>query len=470
MPRSVTLRVPPALLVLLVVSLGGHFAIREWFPTERTFGDENTYARYAWLDADRGIASLLPGRLRLTHHPSLNSHVLSQLGPSTRRFGPRLQDDAPPASYALALVRDASAFYALLFTLTLLATYFAALGLGVGSGWAALAPGILLALPRVLFHVHSIWSETLHMAFEVFFFASLFTWYRRRSVWWFCVAGLWLGLAVLTRQTLLYFVPVVLCWVAWSALAGTAGGGKRRGIITLAAMAALVLGVATPVVPQVVRNRNAGMGAVLATNTWRNLEYGLRRRTDGDPPGLHTLSWKQSTKLYNRARGPRLHPDELANRELHAKRRTIAFLVPLPVGRVLHRQWQKLWPMLLRGNSQFAHAVKARRWGHRTPLLRAVAEFDRRVWPAFVLLGLASSAALMFLRGGWTLIALFLAYYVLAYGAVPINARVALQMAPALAITIVGVAAEAARRLPPLLRGRSRVAESAVGTERHPRE
>ena len=66
-------------------------------------------------------------------------------------------------------------------------------------------------------------------------------------------------------------------------------------------------------------------GLRLSTNTWRNLEWGLRSRVPGEKS---ELTWPEHKRLYSRAaeQRPLLHPVPAIHLELHAQHRFFQFL------------------------------------------------------------------------------------------------------------------------------------------------
>jgi hypothetical protein len=182
-----------ALLALLVVTGGSNLWLVEHFPERKLFGDESVYARNARVDADKGLSSLLPGRLRFTHRPSLHGHVLSQIGPDPSSLS--------VAEYRAELFASARHFNIVLTLLGTIALYVVGVQLGMGA-WTALLPPLLLAcLPRVTFHIHGLWSETLHLFLELVFFACVCASLANGKKRWLAVGGVALGLAVLVRAT-----------------------------------------------------------------------------------------------------------------------------------------------------------------------------------------------------------------------------------------------------------------------------
>ena len=436
-----------ALAGIVGLWIAANLALSASFSEEEIYGDETAYAKHAWRSAHQGWTSLIPGNLSLTHHPSFHGHVLSQLGPEATEDEGRLRaKQRPPKEYGITLVRRATLLNIGLVSLVVVALYVQGLLLGLGPA-LSLLPGLLLCcLPRLVFHVHAIWSETLHLFFETMFLTCVVVAYRMRRLWLLVPAGLCLGYAILTRSTLLFFAPVAAGMTALVFVRRNTGPVHARLKRALAATATLSVFASLVVVPQLVANRGNGNGLRLATNTWRNVEYGLRRPAPGDDPQVRSVDWRAATKQYRRPGPPKLHPVKPINRELHSRRRTFEFVASLPVSRHIVRQWRKLW-MLLGGNPMLAHAVRAERWGPASARLEPWVALDATYWRGLVILGLVGAALSSRQSAGHSLIATFVGYYLLALFVASINVRVALQLVPALCLSVGSLIAFAAQTM-----------------------
>ena len=115
-----------------------------------------------------------------------------------------------------------------------------AFGTRAGLGAAALAA----FYPELVWFAAHFWVENLFLMFLWWGFDRLLTSdARARAVPALAAGALW-GLAVLSRETLLYFVPLAALWLFWGRRAD--GGGRRA--------AALVLGAALVIAPWTWRN------------------------------------------------------------------------------------------------------------------------------------------------------------------------------------------------------------------------
>lgn len=135
---------------------------------------------------------------------------------------------------------------------------------------AAVLSALLCALhPTLVFYSHLFWSETLVATLLLLAFLCLDRFDRDGRAPWLAGAGLALGAAVLVRDMLLFFVPIV---AAWAVVATRTSGGWRPG----ARRAALLLvPLLACVVPWMVRNRVVEPGAfTLSTNGWYPIAVG----------------------------------------------------------------------------------------------------------------------------------------------------------------------------------------------------
>jgi len=78
-----------------------------------------------------------------------------------------------------------------------------------------LAAGFAAFYPELVWFVSHYWAETLFCALLWWGFERLSTADRHGSAAAAAVAGVLFGLAILTRETVLYFVPVAGLWLAW---------------------------------------------------------------------------------------------------------------------------------------------------------------------------------------------------------------------------------------------------------------
>lgn len=99
-----------------------------------------------------------------------------------------------------------------------------------------LAAGIAALYPELVWFAAHFWAETLFTVLLWWAIERLVASDARASSALAGLAGLLFGLAVLTRETVLYFLPLAALWLAWRR-----PGGARRGAWLLAAALVVVL-------------------------------------------------------------------------------------------------------------------------------------------------------------------------------------------------------------------------------------
>ena len=136
------------------------------------------------------------------------------------------------------------------------------------------AAAIAAVLPELVHYTHFLWSETLFTTLMLCALWALdrFEWAPRPG--WAALAGVFLGLAGLTREMILPFAVVAAAWTAW-----VAGGAARRravsAVLLLAACAAVVL-------PWTARNyARHGRVVLVSTIRWFPVASGNLLPADG---------------------------------------------------------------------------------------------------------------------------------------------------------------------------------------------
>jgi hypothetical protein len=104
------------------------------------------------------------------------------------------------------------------------------------------AAAITAFYPELVWFAAHFWAETVFTVLLWWAFERLFEADARASTRWTVMAGVLWGLAILTRETVLYFVPVAAVWLAWRR-----PGGRRRAAV-------LVVTTLLVVLPWTVRN------------------------------------------------------------------------------------------------------------------------------------------------------------------------------------------------------------------------
>jgi hypothetical protein len=99
-----------------------------------------------------------------------------------------------------------------------------------------LAAGIAAFYPELVWFVSHYWAETVFTVLLWWGLERTTAADERGSTAIAAAAGGLLGLATLTRETVLYFLPLAALWLAWR----RTGGAKRAAVLVLAALALIV--------------------------------------------------------------------------------------------------------------------------------------------------------------------------------------------------------------------------------------
>ncbi len=149
---------------------------------------------------------------------------------------------------------------------------------------AGLLSGLLCAVhPTLVSYGLFFWAEPLYTALLVLAFWSLYRFLETERVRWVCLSGIAFGLAALTRELVLYFVPFVLLWL-WRRRASGARAPARW-----LPPALLAGGVLLTVLPWSARN-TARQGRVVLVSTIRWLPVALGNLLPETGPLLSPVS------------------------------------------------------------------------------------------------------------------------------------------------------------------------------------
>jgi hypothetical protein len=143
------------------------------------------------------------------------------------------------------------------------------------AGWAAAA--LLLGFPPAAAYAQLLWPELLHLLLLLVVLWTLAV--RWRSPGWSVLAGVALGLALLTKSLLQPFAPVLV-------LAGFAWRGRSCRVAMVRNAAAMVLATAITITPVLVMQHRRTGRVMIADSTAFNLWVGLNdtaRRSFDDP-------------------------------------------------------------------------------------------------------------------------------------------------------------------------------------------
>jgi hypothetical protein len=416
---------------IVVALLTAHLLLVDRLPERKLFGDEYPYTAQAIHHADEGWWTLLPGNLEFATRPPLWGHVLSRV----------VDAEGTTKPIRAVILRNGSPLQAALLAVAVIALYVQGRLLGLGPFLSLLPPLLLSLLPRTIFHVHSLWSEPLHMALQEVAFACVLAVLVGRSPLLLAPAGLTLGLAILTRTTTLFFLPVIPAVVAatYWLKARRSGGGASWLRQTAIATFVFALALAATVVPQLRANAERGHGYRIAANSWINVALGIEP-SKGDAHGR--ALWRSAGKRAS-SRDFAL-ADKQLRRELKARAQVLDYLEHQDLGTVLTRQIRRANNMLLFGRSNLEFAVANSVFGQNTPRFSPAVALDRAVWPAVVGLGLLGLLIRLRSGPGWVLLALYAGYFLIAFLAAPIASRMTFQLTSALVLGCGGLLASTA--------------------------
>ena len=108
--------------------------------------------------------------------------------------------------------------------------------IALGEGVGLTAAGIVAFYPELVWFSVHFWAETVFAALLWWAFERLFEADARESLGVTAAAGLLFGVAVLTRETVLYFLPLAAVWLAWKRL----GGGRRAAVLLVTALVVIL--------------------------------------------------------------------------------------------------------------------------------------------------------------------------------------------------------------------------------------
>jgi 4-amino-4-deoxy-L-arabinose transferase-like glycosyltransferase len=247
------------------------------------------------------------------------------------------------------------------------------------------AAGVTAFYPELVWFCAHFWAETLFALLVWWALERLLHADARGSARAAAVAGVSWGLAVLTRETFLYFLPVAALWLAWR----RPGGGRRAAILVATALLVIL--------PWTLRNWLVFQNFIpVSTAGALNLWQGNTRMTRQE---VYEEYWAV------RGRAQKYH---------HTRRRAVEAIVerqPLWIFEKLRDEMPAYWA----AHGQPIVHIERGAYG-RTTRPRAVGTVVLVLAPYLVVLGLfvVGIAALSRGRPVWLLLA-FLAFYVLLH-------------------------------------------------------
>ncbi len=249
---------------------------------------------------------------------------------------------------------------------------------------AALVSALLCALhPELVHYTHFLWAETLATTLLVAILWTLDRFDGDRRARWLVGAGVLLGAAVLTREMLLYFAPVVLVWLWWRE-------GFRIGP-TVHGAALVVVPLLLVVLPWTARNYALhGSFVLVSTTRWLPIAQGNLLPAHGS--NLQ-LGWSHEF-----AQRYRQMPDEL-EREAYAREVALQAIRAEQPTWIL-RKIQRNWYLLFEPRTQLARFA-GRRWFGAAAQPLVVQLVPIEAW-TYVLLSSLGIVALWLVPGGPT--------------------------------------------------------------------
>ena len=205
---------------LLALTLAGLLVRLLWValePETRPVADETMWLAWGTQDLPSPETGFSPLKLRFIFHPPL---YLYFIGVPFALFG------------SLQAVKIAQCLAAALLV--------PALGLAgrraFGEAAGLLAAGTAAFYPELVWYAAHFWAETVFTVLLWWAIERLLAADGAPSAEAAAVSGLLWGLAILTRETVLYFVPIAALWLAWRR-----AGGVRRAAWLLVTAALVVL-------------------------------------------------------------------------------------------------------------------------------------------------------------------------------------------------------------------------------------
>ncbi len=105
-----------------------------------------------------------------------------------------------------------------------------------GESAGLVAAAVTAFYPELVWFAAHFWAETIFATLLWWGFERLFEADARESLGVTAVAGLLFGVAVLTRETVLYFLPLAAIWLAWR----RGGGGRRAAVLVVTALVVIL--------------------------------------------------------------------------------------------------------------------------------------------------------------------------------------------------------------------------------------
>ena len=205
------------LLALLGLVARAAFLLLE--PSTHPIADERTWTNWAVDNLVTEKVRFNPLRTRMIFYPPLYPYFIA-------------------APYALFGSLLAVKWAQILVSALLVPAVGRVGGLVFGERTGLVAAAVCAFYPDFIWFSVHFWSETLFLTLLWWAFERLLTADSRKSLWAALVAGALWGLAILTRETGLYFTPLAALWLSWGR---RTEAGLSRGAAYLLAAALVVL-------------------------------------------------------------------------------------------------------------------------------------------------------------------------------------------------------------------------------------
>jgi len=263
----------------------------------------------------------MPGKLPFANRPPLAIRIFSRLA-------------VPGENDRQAQISRVRRFHISLLVLILICTYAQGQLLGLGNFGALIAPTILAIFPWFGFYVHSYFADIIRTAIVSAALTMILAHIVTRRLSYLVMGGLVGGFAILARvsiyQFMLVAIGIIVVGTWWDQRAKPTRVRIIRSVSPALLLAGLLLLIVTP---QLIRNSNDGHGWRIAANTWRQIEYGLKRPPpSASPEEKEAYTYKDASRAYFKAGRP------FPVREKYAKEITLEYIESIPLATLVARR------------------------------------------------------------------------------------------------------------------------------------
>jgi hypothetical protein len=299
------------LAILLLIALILNVYLITAFPVQKIWGDEGEYIRLSHREQSFGakVKRIVPGFMYFEWWPPFAFGVYGLLA------GP----EPPPASIesldvSLLPIGQYGSFFSrvallnlILFLITAFNIYRLCNLLELGRKTAAVATGLFLFNPRILFYIQALWPEFLHLAMLSWGLVLLVQHDLQRRHLFLILAGVLFGFCSLTKGIVGIYLVALFPILGYRAYTRS-----RKNIFTVLKILAIFYGCFLAVnLPQRISNYATHKTLSISTNRWINIELGF----------MPYLEFKvdQHKRYFESSQDPRI-------REELSKRRVIDYI------------------------------------------------------------------------------------------------------------------------------------------------